>query len=88
MAQHKSAKIRIRRNARAAEINHARLNRIRSYVKAVEAAIAAGDKKAAQEALKKVMPELTRGANRGVLHKKTASRKLSRLSTRIKNLAA
>ena len=88
MAQHKSAKVRIRRNARAAEINHARLNRIRSYVKAVETAIAAGDKKAAQEALKKVMPELTRGANRGVLHKKTASRKLSRLSTRIKNLAA
>ncbi len=88
MAQHKSAKVRIRRNARAAEINHSRLNRIRSYVKAVETAIASGDKKAAQEALKKVMPELTRGANRGVLHKKTASRKLSRLSTRIKNLAA
>ena len=88
MAQHKSAKVRIRRNARAADINHARLNRIRSFVKAVETAIAAGDKKAAQDALKKVMPELTRGANRGVLHKKTASRKLSRLSARIKNLAA
>lgn len=88
MAQHKSAKVRIRRNARAAEINHSRLNRIRSYVKAVETAIAAGDKKAAQEALKKVMPELTRGANRGVVHKKTASRKLSRLSARIKSLAA
>ena len=88
MAQHKSAKVRIRRNARAADINHSRLNRIRSHVKAVETAIAAGDKKAAQEALKKVMPELTRGANRGVLHKKTASRKLSRLSARIKTLAA
>ena len=88
MAQHKSAKVLIRRNARASEINHARLNRIRSYVKAVETAIASGDKKAAQEALKKVMPELTRGANRGVLHKKTASRKLSRLSARIKGLAA
>jgi small subunit ribosomal protein S20 len=88
MAQHKSAKVRIRRNARASEINHSRLNRIRSYVKAVETAIASGDKKAAQEALKKVMPELTRGANRGVLHKKTASRKLSRLSARIKSIAA
>jgi small subunit ribosomal protein S20 len=88
MAQHKSAKKRIRRNARAETTNHARLSRIRTYVKAVETAITAGDKKAAQEALKKVMPELTRGANRGVVHKKTASRKISRLSSRIKGLAA
>ncbi len=88
MAQHKSAKKRIRRNARAEGVNHARLSRIRSYVKAVETAIAAGDKTAAMAALKKVMPELTRGAGKGVIHAKTASRKLSRLSARVKKLAA
>ena len=88
MAQHKSAKVRIRRNARAATVNHSRLSRIRSFVKAVETAIASGDKTAALAALKKVMPELMRGAGKGVIHKKTASRKLSRLSARIKKLAA
>jgi len=88
MAQHKSAKKRIRRNDRAATRNHSRLSRIRTFVKAVETAIASGDKTAALAALKKVMPELTRGANKGVVHKKTASRKLSRLSARIKKIAA
>jgi small subunit ribosomal protein S20 len=88
MAQHKSAKKRIRRNERAAVVNHARLNRIRTQVKALEAAIAAGDKTAAQAALKKVTPELMRGAAKGVIHKRTVARKLSRLSARIKKLAA
>ncbi len=88
MAQHKSAKVSIRRNERAAGVNHSRLSRIRSFVKAVETAIAAGDKALALAALKKVMPELMRGAGKGVVHKKTASRKLSRLSARIKKLAA
>jgi small subunit ribosomal protein S20 len=88
MAQHKSAKVRIRRNARAADVNHSRVARIRSFVKAVETAISAGDKTTALAALKKVMPELMRGAGKGVIHKKTASRKLSRLSARIKKLAA
>jgi len=88
MAQHKSAKKRIRRNARAATVNHSRLNRIRTFIKAVETAITAGDKAGAIAALKKVMPELTRGAGKGVVHAKTASRKLSRLSARIKKLAA
>lgn len=88
MAHHKSAKKRIRRNTRAATRNHSRLARIRSFVKAVESAIASGDKTAAQAALKQVMPELARGANKGVVHKRTASRKLSRLSSRIKTLAA
>ncbi len=88
MAQHKSAKKRIRRNERAAGVNHSRLNRIRTNVKALEAAIASGDKAAAQAAFKKVMPELMRGAAKGVVHKKTASRKLSRLSARIKGIAA
>ncbi len=88
MAQHKSAKKRIRRNARAATVNHSRLNRIRTFLKAVETAITAGDKPGAIAALKKVMPELMRGAGKGVVHAKTASRKLSRLSARIKKLAA
>ncbi len=88
MAQHKSAKKRIRRNERAADVNHSRLSRIRTQVKALEAAIASGDKAAAQAAFKKVMPELMRGAAKGVVHKKTVSRKLSRLSARIKGIAA
>jgi small subunit ribosomal protein S20 len=88
MAQHKSAKKRIRRNARAEGVNHARTSRIRSFVKAVETAITSGDKKAALAALKQVMPELMRGASKGVLHKKTVSRKLSRLTARVKKIAA
>lgn len=88
MAQHKSAKKRIRRNARAKVVNHSRLNRIRTAVKELESAIAAGNKAAAQAAFKKVTPELMRGAGKGVLHKKTVARKLSRLSARIKSLAA
>ncbi len=88
MAQHKSAKKRIRRNARAEVTNHARMGRIRSYVKAVETAITANDKTGALAALKKVMPELMRGASKGVVHKKTVARKLSRLSARIKKIAA
>ena len=88
MAQHKSAKKRIRRNERSRAVNHSRLSRIRSAVKELETAIAAGNKAAAQAAFKKVTPELTRGAAKGVLHKGTVSRKLSRLSARIKSLAA
>jgi small subunit ribosomal protein S20 len=88
MAQHKSAKTRIRRNARANVVNHARMSRIRTAVKALEAAIASGDKAAAQAAFKKVTPELMRGVTTGVVHKNTAARKLSRLSARIKALAA
>ena len=88
MAQHKSAKKRIRRNARAATVNHSRVSRNRGFVKTVETAIASGDKTAAIAALKKVMPELMRGTTKGVVHKKTVSRKLSRLSARVKSLAA
>jgi len=88
MAQHKSAKVRIRRNARAQAVNHSRLTRIRSFVKAVETAITSGDKKAALAALKQVVPELMRGASKGVVHKKTVARKLSRLTARVKKLAA
>ncbi len=88
MAQHKSAKKRIRRNGRAKTVNHGRISSIRTAVKSLETAIASGDKKAAQEAFKKVAPELQRGATKGVMHKKTVARKMSRLSARIKTIAA
>ena len=88
MAHHKSALKRIRRNERRYEVNHARMGRIRTFVKKVEAAIEAGDKSAAQTAYQEAMPELMRGVTKGVLHKNTVSRKLSRMSARIKNMAA
>ncbi|WP_299400453.1 30S ribosomal protein S20 [Pelagibius sp.] len=84
MAHHKSAKKRIRRNARRTEINRRRVSRIRTHVKAVEAAIASGDKDAAQTALRAAQPEMQRGIRGGVLHKNTVARKLSRLSARVK----
>jgi small subunit ribosomal protein S20 len=83
MANTPQAKKRIRRNANRATINHARISRIRTFVKQVESALAAGKKKEALEALKKAQPELARGVSRGVLHKNTAARKLSRLSKRV-----
>ena len=83
MANTPQAKKRIRRNNRRAEINGARLSRIRGFVKKVESAIEGGDKSAAQVAFKDAQPEMARGVARGVLHKNTASRKLSRLSKRI-----
>ena len=83
MANTPQAKKRIRRNANRTAINGARVSRIRSFVKKVETAIAGGDKNAAAEALKQAQPELARGVARGVLHKNTASRKLSRLSKRV-----
>ncbi len=88
MANHKSAKKRIRRNANRAEINKSRISRIRTFVKRVEAAIASGDKDTAQSALKDAQPELMRGVSKGVLHKNTASRKVSRLSARVKAVGA
>ena len=83
MANTPQAKKRIRRNAKRAEINGARISRIRSFLKKVETAIAGGDKTAAAEALKTAQPELARGVARGVLHKNTAARKMSRLSKRV-----
>ena len=88
MANHKSAKKRIRRNANRAEINKSRISRIRTFVKRVETAIASGEKVTAQTALKDAQPELMRGVSKGVLHKNTASRKMSRLSARVKAVGA
>lgn len=86
MAHHKSAKKRIRRNAKRYEINHARKNRIRTFVKRVESALASGNKEAARDALRLAEPELRRGVNKGVLHRNTAARKVSRLTQRVKAL--
>jgi small subunit ribosomal protein S20 len=80
MANTPQARKRIRRNARRAEVNGNRIGRIRTFVKKVESAIAGGDKAAATDALKAAQPELARGVARGVLHKNTAARKLSRLT--------
>jgi small subunit ribosomal protein S20 len=86
MANTPQARKRIRRNDKRAEINGARMSRIRNFVKKVETAIAGGDKVAAAAALKDAQPEMARGVARGVLHKNTAARKLSRLSKRIAGL--
>lgn len=84
MANHHSAKVRIRRAERRTVINGDRLGRVRTHVKMVESAIASGDKSAAETALRAAQPELQRGSQKGVLHANTASRKISRLSARIK----
>jgi len=86
MAHHKSALKRIRRNERRRDINRARISRIRTCVKKVEVAIESGDKTAAQQALRDAQPQMMRGAGKGVLARNTVSRKLSRLSARIKAL--
>jgi small subunit ribosomal protein S20 len=86
MANTPQAKKRIRRNAKRAEINHSRISRIRTFTKAVESAIASGEKAGAADALKKVQPEIARGVARGVVHKNTAARKMSRLSKRVAQL--
>ena len=87
MAHHKSAKKRIRRNARRTEINHARISRVRTFVKKVEEAIASGNRENAQTAFRAAQPEMHRGVTKGVLHKNTTARKLSRLSARIKAMS-
>ncbi len=86
MANTPQAKKRIRRNDKRAEINGNRIGRIRTFVKKVESALDGGDKVAAADALKAAQPELARGVARGVLHKNTASRKLSRLTKRVSAL--
>ena len=86
MANSPQAKKRARQNAARFEVNKARRSRIRTYLRRVEEAIASGDKSAAAEALKAAQPELMRGVTKGVFHKNTAARKMSRLSARVKAL--
>ena len=86
MADHKSSKKRIIRNNKRNEINTNRISRIRTFIKKVESLIIGENKDKAQEALKIAMPELQKGVSKGLIHKNTAARKLSRLSKKIKNL--
>ena len=88
MANTKSAKKATRKIARRTEVNKARRTRMRSSLRTVEAAIASGDKAAAQAALVAAEPSLFRAARHGVIHKKTASRKVSRLTHRIAKIGA
>lgn len=83
MANTPQARKRIRRNDRRSAVNGARVSRIRTFVKQVETALAAGDKDGARQALSRVQPELARGVAKGVVHRNTAARKLSRLTKRV-----
>jgi len=86
MANHPSAAKRHRQTVRRTAVNASRKSRFRTFVKEVETAIASGDKEAARKALRAAQPEMQRGANKGVAQQRTVSRKLSRLSARIKAL--
>jgi small subunit ribosomal protein S20 len=86
MANTKSARKATRKIARRTAVNKSRRSQMRTSVRDVETAIAAGDKKAALEALKTAEPQLVRAARKGVLHKKTASRKISRLTRQLAKL--
>ncbi|MCP4208054.1 MAG: 30S ribosomal protein S20 [Shimia sp.] len=87
MANSPQAKKRARQNERRLEVNKARRSRIRTSIRKVEEAIESGDKGAASAALKVAQPELMRGVSKGVYHKNTAARKMSRLAARVKALA-
>lgn len=87
MANTPQSKKRARQNEKRFAVNKARRSRIRTYLRKVEEAIASGDKDAATEALRAAQPELMRGVTKGVYHKNTASRKMSRLSARVKAIS-
>ncbi|RDC72781.1 30S ribosomal protein S20 [Rhodovulum sp. 12E13] len=86
MANTPQSKKRARQNERRYAVNKARRSRIRTFLRKVEEAIASGDAEAAKAALRAAQPELMRGVTKGVVHKNTAARKMSRLSSRVKAL--
>ena len=88
MANSPSAKKRARQNDRRAAVNKSRRSRVRTFIRKVEEAITSGDKGVALEALKAAQPEIMRGANKGILHANTASRKVSRLHNRVNAMTA
>ncbi len=88
MANTSSAKKMVRKIARRSATNKARRSRVRTFLRKVEEAISTGDKAAADAAFRSAQPELQRAVSKGVVHKKTAARKLSRLTTRIKAIGA
>jgi len=86
MANTPQAKKRARQNERRFQVNKARRSRVRTYLRKVEEAIESGDQDAAKAALRAAQPELMRGVSRGIFHKNTIARKMSRLSSRVKSL--
>ena len=86
MANTAQSKKRARQAERRTDVNKARRSRIRTFLRKVEEALASGNAEAAAEALKAAQPELMRGVTKGVYHKNTASRKVSRLASRVKTL--
>lgn len=88
MANTPSAKKAARKIARRTAVNKSRRSRVRTYLRKVEEAIASGDQSAAAAALKAAQPELQRAATKGVVHRNTASRKISRLAHRVKVMGA
>jgi small subunit ribosomal protein S20 len=87
MANTPQSKKRARQMVARTTVNKARRSRIRTFLRKVEEAIASGDKSAAAAALQAAQPELMRGVTKGILHKNTAARKMSRLSARVKSIA-
>ncbi len=87
MANTKSAKIATRKIARRTEVNKSRRTNMRGLIRKVEEAIENGDKNVAQSALQSAQPAIMSAAGKGILHKNTASRKVSRLAARIKSIS-
>jgi small subunit ribosomal protein S20 len=88
MANTPQAKKRARQNERRAAVNKARRSRIRTFLRKVEEALEGGDKAVAAAALREAQPELMRGVTKGIMHKNTVARKISRLAARVKAIAA
>ncbi|GLK79924.1 MULTISPECIES: 30S ribosomal protein S20 [Methylopila] len=88
MANTPSAKKAVRKIARRTKVNGARRSRVRTFLRKVEEAIASGQPEEAKTALRAAEPEIMRAAQKGVLHKNTASRKVSRLAARVRSLSA
>ena len=88
MANTASAKKAVRKIARQSSVNQSRRSRVRTFIRSVEEAINAGNQAEALDALKAAQPEIMRGAQKGIFHKNTASRKISRMAQRVKALPA
>lgn len=88
MANTTSAKKAVRKIARRTHVNKARRGRMRTYIRSIEDAIAAGDQKAAQEALKQAQPVIMKAAQKNIVHKNAASRKVSRLSAQVRAMGS
>ena len=88
MANTASAKKRVRQTERRTAVNRSRVSRIRTFVKKVELALASGNAEEAKAAFEAAQPEIMRGVTKGVMHRNTASRKVSRLAHRVKVIAA